>query len=163
MAPLPIPSSPLPPQIIVEYNHENMEEDEDSGYETETMNERHQHLRLRRVYHEFNDHLFCSQLTPTIRVGRRIWGSWDTFVNIPSMFVSRKHFKINYGVGIYWIRDLFSVNGTYLNNRLIPGGVEVPLRDLDIISLAVRCDDADAEEDHVYIFQVEIFHSMDHN
>ena len=49
--------------------------------------------------------------------------------------VSRKHAAVENRGGIYYLRDLGSTNGTYLNNRRIDGA-EIPLNQGDVIRLA---------------------------
>jgi hypothetical protein len=53
-------------------------------------------------------------------------------------FVSRRHFQIRSQDGVYYITDLESTNGTYLNGERLPTNVERRVKDGDRIGLAVE-------------------------
>ncbi|MDA1129597.1 MAG: FHA domain-containing protein, partial [Chloroflexi bacterium] len=55
---------------------------------------------------------------------------------IENAFVSRRHFQIRGQDGVYYISDLDSTNGTYLNGERLPPNVERRVKDGDQISLA---------------------------
>ena len=50
--------------------------------------------------------------------------------------VSRVHARIRFSEGEYYIMDLNSRNGTFVNGELLPGGEEVKISDGDGISFA---------------------------
>ncbi len=68
-------------------------------------------------------------LTKKFTVGR----SPDNDAVIPNPLVSRYHFKIEWENGHWWIYDLDSANGVYLNHQLIQK--KSPLESSDLISL----------------------------
>ena len=51
--------------------------------------------------------------------------------------VSRKHCKIIYLYGHYWIIDLSSSNGTKINDKYIPFNILIKLNNYDIINLGI--------------------------
>lgn len=56
-------------------------------------------------------------------------------LTISESFVSREHFRIYYKDNEFWIEDLGSTNGTFLNNKRIKPNVPLKLKDNDIISI----------------------------
>jgi pSer/pThr/pTyr-binding forkhead associated (FHA) protein len=50
--------------------------------------------------------------------------------------VSRRHIKITFKDGQYWVIDLASMNGTWLNGEPIKSVAEYPLRDGDRLRLS---------------------------
>lgn len=75
-------------------------------------------------------------LTSKMMILGRKGKQWDPDISFDNVFVSRKHAALLYKNGRYFIRDLNSKHGTFLNQeRLIPGG-EAPLQHADSIALA---------------------------
>ena len=83
----------------------------------------------------------------TIYIGR----SPDNDVQIKDRFVSRKHLRIFRKGSKYFIKDLKSKNGTFINGKQIPSGVEFELKEgLTIaIGMSVICLDKESSEDVV--------------
>ena len=57
-------------------------------------------------------------------------------VNIDHAYVSRRHFQLRCQDGVYFISDLDSTNGTYLNGERLNPNEERRVRDQDAIALA---------------------------
>ena len=57
-------------------------------------------------------------------------------VTFENKFVSRQHFQVRGSDGVYYISDLGSTNGTYLNGERLHPNVEHRVKDGDRISLA---------------------------
>ena len=83
----------------------------------------------------------------TIYIGR----SPDNDIQIKDRFVSRKHLRIFRKGSKYFIKDLKSKNGTFINGKQIPSGVEFELKKgLTIaIGMSVICLDKESSEDVV--------------
>ena len=83
----------------------------------------------------------------TIYIGR----SPDNDLQIKDRFVSRKHLRIFRKGSKYFIKDLKSKNGTFINGKQIPSGVEFELKKgLTIaIGMSVICLDKESSEDVV--------------
>lgn len=83
----------------------------------------------------------------TIYIGR----SPDNDIQIKDRFVSRKHLRIFRKGSKYFIKDLESKNGTFINGKQIPSGVEFELKEgLTIaIGMSVVCLDKESSEDVV--------------
>ena len=83
----------------------------------------------------------------TIYIGR----SPDNDIQIKDRFVSRKHLRIFRKESKYLIKDLESKNGTFINGKQIPSGVEFELKEgLTIaIGMSVICLDKESSEDVV--------------
>jgi 3',5'-cyclic-nucleotide phosphodiesterase len=83
----------------------------------------------------------------TIYIGR----SPDNDLQIKDRFVSRKHLRIFRKGSKYFIKDLKSKNGTFINGKQIPSGVEFELKEgLTIaIGMSVICLDKESSEDVV--------------
>jgi pSer/pThr/pTyr-binding forkhead associated (FHA) protein len=83
----------------------------------------------------------------TIYIGR----SPDNDIQIKDRFVSRKHLRIFRKESKYLIKDLESKNGTFINGKQIPSGVEFELKKgLTIaIGMSVICLDKESSEDVV--------------
>jgi len=81
----------------------------------------------------------------TIYIGR----APDNAIQIKDRFVSRKHLKIFRKESKYFIEDLESKNGTFINGRQIPSGVEFEIEEgLTIaIGMSVICLDKESSED----------------
>ena len=73
----------------------------------------------------------------TLFVGR----SMDNDIRVPDQFVSRKHLKILKKGEKFFVKDLFSKNGTFVNGELSNPGVDYPLAEgLPIVSgMSVIC------------------------
>lgn len=67
--------------------------------------------------------------------------STDNDIQVPDQFVSRKHLKILQKGEKFFIKDLFSKNGTFVNGELINPGVEYPLAEglPVVIGMSVIC------------------------
>ncbi len=83
----------------------------------------------------------------TIYIGR----SPDNDIQIKDRFVSRKHLRIFRKGSKHFIKDLESKNGTFINGKQIPSGVEFELKEgLTIaIGMSVICLDKESSEDVV--------------
>ncbi len=83
----------------------------------------------------------------TFYIGR----SPDNDIQIKDRFVSRKHLKIFRKGSKHFIKDLESKNGTFINGKQIPSGVEFELKEgLTIaIGMSVICLDKESSEDVV--------------
>ena len=57
-------------------------------------------------------------------------------VNIDNQYVSRRHFQVRSEGDVFFITDLDSTNGTYLNGEGLPPLQERRLRDQDLIGIA---------------------------
>jgi len=81
----------------------------------------------------------------TISIGR----APDNDIQIKDRFVSRKHLKIFRKESKYFIEDLESKNGTFINGKQIPSGVEFEIEEgLTIaIGMSVICLDKESSED----------------
>lgn len=72
------------------------------------------------------------QLTePYSILGRQL----DSTVCLVAKAVSRQHAKILCENGAFFVEDLESSNGTYVNNRRIPAGVRMPLTEQDTLQI----------------------------
>jgi pSer/pThr/pTyr-binding forkhead associated (FHA) protein len=62
-------------------------------------------------------------------------------IQVPDRFVSRKHLKILKKGEKFFVKDLFSKNGTYVNGELINPGVDYPLAEglPIVIGMSVIC------------------------
>ena len=79
------------------------------------------------------DHLATISLDGSVA----IFGSADSAVTtIENSFVSRRHFQIRGHDGVYYISDLDSTNGTYLNGERLQPNAERRVKDGDRIGLA---------------------------
>jgi len=67
--------------------------------------------------------------------------STDNDIQVPDQFVSRKHLKILQEGEKFFVKDLFSKNGTFVNGELINPGVEYPLAEglPVVIGMSVIC------------------------
>lgn len=76
------------------------------------------------------------QLTRPIMILGRKGKQWDPDITFDNVFVSRKHAALMYKNGRFFIKDLNSKHGTFVNQeRLAPNG-EVPLQHGDMVALA---------------------------
>ena len=57
-------------------------------------------------------------------------------VNLDNQYVSRRHFQLRCQDGVFFISDLDSTNGTFLNGERLTAQQERRLRDQDLIGLA---------------------------
>ena len=73
----------------------------------------------------------------TLFVGR----SMDNDIRVPDQFVSRKHLKILKKGEKFFVKDLFSKNGTFVNGELSNPGVDYPLAEglPIVIGMSVIC------------------------
>lgn len=56
-------------------------------------------------------------------------------IPLPVDDISRRHLRLDLREGFFFLTDLESTNGTYLNDRRLPPGQEVPLRSGDHVRL----------------------------
>ena len=56
--------------------------------------------------------------------------------NLDNQYVSRRHFQLRCQDGVFFISDLDSTNGTFLNGERLTAQQERRLRDQDLIGLA---------------------------
>ncbi len=68
-------------------------------------------------------------------VSRQIFPHLDLTYNDPAAFVSRMHARIVADAGGYFLEDLGSANGTFLNDRRLPGGVPTRMRNGDRVRI----------------------------
>ena len=69
--------------------------------------------------------------------GVSIFGKSPTVdVNLDNQYVSRRHFQVRSQDGVFFIADLDSTNGTFLNGERLTPHQERRLRDQDLIGLA---------------------------
>jgi pSer/pThr/pTyr-binding forkhead associated (FHA) protein len=73
-------------------------------------------------------------------LSRKIFPHLDLTYNDPAAYVSRQHARILADAGGYFVEDLGSANGTFLNDRRLPGGVPTRLRNGDRVRIGkVQC------------------------
>ncbi|MEO8288546.1 MAG: FHA domain-containing serine/threonine-protein kinase [Chloroflexota bacterium] len=73
-------------------------------------------------------------------LSRQIFPHLDLTYNDPAAYVSRQHARILADAGGYFLEDLGSANGTFLNDRRLPGGVPTRLRNGDRVRIGkVQC------------------------
>ena len=58
-------------------------------------------------------------------------------IKLENRFVSRRHFQVRFASDVFYISDLGSTNGTYLNGNKLNPNEEQILRDGDRVGLAV--------------------------
>jgi serine/threonine protein kinase len=68
-------------------------------------------------------------------LSRQVFPHLDLTYNDPAAYVSRQHARIVADAGGYFIEDLGSANGTYLNDRRLPAGVPTRLRNGDRVRI----------------------------
>ena len=69
--------------------------------------------------------------------GVSVFGKSPTVdVNLDNQYVSRRHFQVRSQDGVFFIADLDSTNGTFLNGERLTPQQERRLRDQDLIGLA---------------------------
>jgi serine/threonine-protein kinase len=68
-------------------------------------------------------------------LSRQVFPHLDLTYNDPAAYVSRQHARIVADDGGYFIEDLGSANGTYLNERRLPPGVPTRLRNGDKVRI----------------------------
>ena len=68
-------------------------------------------------------------------LSRQIFPHLDLTYNDPAAYVSRQHARIISDAGGYFVEDLGSANGTFLNDRRLPGGVPTRLRNGDKVRI----------------------------
>ena len=69
--------------------------------------------------------------------GVSVFGTSPTVdVNLDNQYVSRRHFQVSNQDGVFFIADLDSTNGTFLNGERLTPQEERRLRDQDLIGLA---------------------------
>lgn len=74
-------------------------------------------------------------------LSRQIFPHLDLTYNDPAAYVSRQHARILADAGGYFVEDLGSANGTFLNDRRLPGGVPTRLRNGDRVRIGkVQCN-----------------------
>ncbi len=66
-----------------------------------------------------------------------VFGKSDSVdISINNNYVSRRHFQLRCQDGLYFVSDLDSTNGTYLNGDRLPPNDERRIKDQDLIALA---------------------------
>jgi hypothetical protein len=68
-------------------------------------------------------------------LSRQIFPHLDLTYNDPAAYVSRQHARMIADAGGYFIEDLGSANGSYLNDRRLPPGVPTRLRNGDRVRI----------------------------
>jgi serine/threonine protein kinase len=68
-------------------------------------------------------------------LSRQIFPHLDLTYNDPAAYVSRQHARIVADAGGYFLEDLGSANGTFLNDRRLPSGVPTRLRNGDRVRI----------------------------
>ena len=68
-------------------------------------------------------------------LSRQIFPHLDLTYNDPAAYVSRQHARIVADAGGYFIEDLGSANGSFLNDKRLPGGVPTRLRNGDRVRI----------------------------
>ncbi len=68
-------------------------------------------------------------------LSRQIFPHLDLTYNDPAAYVSRQHAKIVADAGGYFVEDLGSANGTFLNDRRLPANVPSRLRNGDRVRI----------------------------
>ncbi|MDQ6694392.1 MAG: protein kinase [Chloroflexota bacterium] len=68
-------------------------------------------------------------------LSRQIFPHLDLTYNDPAAYVSRQHAKIVADAGGYFVEDLGSANGTFLNERRLPANVPTRLRNGDHVRI----------------------------
>ncbi len=69
--------------------------------------------------------------------GVSVFGKSPTVdVNVDSAYISRRHFQIRCQDDVFFITDLDSTNGTFLNGERLTSQQERRLRDQDLIGMA---------------------------
>jgi hypothetical protein len=68
-------------------------------------------------------------------LSRQIFPHLDLTYNDPAAFVSRQHARIVADAGGYFLEDLGSANGTFLNDRRLPAGVPTRMRNGDRVRI----------------------------
>lgn len=61
---------------------------------------------------------------------------WIPDISFSNVFVSRKHIAIYYETGNFFVQDLNSKHGTFINNKRLPANSSTILKHTDRISLA---------------------------
>jgi serine/threonine protein kinase len=74
-------------------------------------------------------------------LSRQIFPHLDLTYNDPAAYVSRQHARILSDAGGYFLEDLGSAIGTFLNDRRLPGGVPTRIRNGDRVRIGkVQCN-----------------------
>lgn len=68
-------------------------------------------------------------------LSRQIFPHLDLTYNDPTAYVSRQHARIVSDAGGYFVEDLGSANGSFLNDRRLPAGVPTRLRNGDKVRI----------------------------
>lgn len=68
-------------------------------------------------------------------LSRQIFPHLDLTYNDPAAYVSRQHARIISDAGGYFVEDLGSANGSFLNDRRLPAGVPTRLRNGDKVRI----------------------------
>ncbi|HYP41860.1 MAG TPA: protein kinase [Chloroflexia bacterium] len=68
-------------------------------------------------------------------LSRQVFPHLDLTYNDPAAYVSRQHARIVADAGGYFLEDLGSANGTFLNDRRLPAGVPTRLRNGDRVRI----------------------------
>jgi serine/threonine-protein kinase len=68
-------------------------------------------------------------------LSRQIFPHLDLTYNDPAAYVSRQHARIVADAGGYFLEDLGSANGTFLNDRRLPAGVPTRMRNGDRVRI----------------------------
>jgi pSer/pThr/pTyr-binding forkhead associated (FHA) protein len=68
-------------------------------------------------------------------LSRQVFPHLELTYNDPAAYVSRQHARIVADAGGYFLEDLGSANGTFLNDRRLPAGVPTRLRNGDRVRI----------------------------
>ena len=68
-------------------------------------------------------------------LSRQIFPHLDLTYNDPAAYISRQHARIVADAGGYFLEDLGSANGTFLNDRRLPPGVPTRMRNGDRVRI----------------------------
>ncbi len=83
------------------------------------------------VVSEFNNLSEKLQVAGKLRIGRKA----DNDIVLADPTISRYHAELSFENGQYWLTDLESINGTYLNGDRVKGRVKITSEDTIVVAL----------------------------